>query len=124
MNSKLARAVALIAGLHILGGHWLLLQMAAWIGMFAVHTQDSSLSVAVSNTFDGKSPCALCEAVSSGQEEEREHQTFDVNFKVEAVLAVKVSLPPLKREDRVYFSHGWKPGDIRFKPHSPPPRLA
>ena len=36
----------------LLGGHWLLLQSVAWVGMIIDYSQNATLSEAISMTFD------------------------------------------------------------------------
>ena len=61
---RLSRNLVLAVLLLVMtGGHWALLQSAAWAGMLASHLRTQSLHVAVSQTFDGQHPCCLCKAI-------------------------------------------------------------
>lgn len=60
------RSVALLLVLS-LGLHWAVLQTVAWTGMLVSYTRDNGLSRAISMTFDGRHPCALCKVVQQGQ---------------------------------------------------------
>lgn len=63
------RAVRLLlcaALLYGSGAHWLLVQGAAWAGMVAARARTSSVAEAVTTTFDGRHPCAVCRAVRRG----------------------------------------------------------
>ena len=53
-----------------LGGHWAILQTAAWVGMTINYSQNGSLSAALTKTFDGKHPCKLCKMVSEAKKSE------------------------------------------------------
>ncbi len=53
-----------------LGLHWALLQTVAWTGMLVTYSRDASFQDAVSKTFDGEHPCALCKVIKSGRAEE------------------------------------------------------
>jgi hypothetical protein len=55
-----------------LGAHWALLQTVAWTGMVVSYSRDGFFAEAVSQTFDGKHPCRLCEVIQQGREEEKE----------------------------------------------------
>lgn len=124
MNSRFAKAIALIAGVHVLGGHWLTLQIVAWMGMFAVNSQQGDLGSALEKTFDGKHPCPLCCAVEAGQKKEKENQRkqlVDTINKVNAVAPAKVELPAPTPSLLVYFSFSRSAESIRIQPPSPPP---
>ena len=68
-----------------LGLHWAFLQTIAWTGMIVRHALAAPLSQAVSKTFDGKHPCALCKFIKSGRAEEEKQERKQVKpaFKLE-----------------------------------------
>ena len=70
MRGRLAIAVAFLALFLLAGGHWAILQTGAWTGMIVAYTKDGNVSTAISRTFDGKHPCALCCAVRDGRKQE------------------------------------------------------
>ncbi|MBL9160057.1 MAG: hypothetical protein JNJ70_21425 [Verrucomicrobiales bacterium] len=124
MNSPLAKGLALFAGVHLLGGHWLALQMVAWMGMFAVNSQQGDLAGALEKTFDGKHPCPLCAAVEAGQQKEKEQQQkqlVDSVNKVNAVLAVAMELPDRVESALVYSVLSESAETTTIRPPSPPP---
>ncbi|MEX2580335.1 MAG: hypothetical protein WD342_14850 [Verrucomicrobiales bacterium] len=92
MNTRLAGTIALVAAVHLLGGHWVVLQTVAWSGMFAAYTQDFSLGAAIGKTFDGGDPCSLCDAVKTGRDQERDAPFAESNTKLDAVLTKAVAL--------------------------------
>ena len=55
--------VATLLVVLTLGLHWALLQSFAWAGMFARFLQTDSPAQALTKTFDGRHPCALCKLV-------------------------------------------------------------
>ncbi|MCO5053617.1 MAG: hypothetical protein M9920_15160 [Verrucomicrobiae bacterium] len=55
-----------------MGAHWALLQPIAWVGMMISYSRDASFTEAVSKTFDGKHPCALCEVIQEGRQDSRQ----------------------------------------------------
>lgn len=95
--------------------------MVAWIGMFAVNSREGSLSSALEKTFDGKHPCPLCEAVESGRDQERNDVLVDSSNKVNAVLFVESTLPPVPSSDLVFFAGTAIPDSVTFAPRSRPP---
>ncbi|NLT70610.1 MAG: hypothetical protein GXX91_07930 [Verrucomicrobiaceae bacterium] len=124
MKSLAAHSLALIACLHLVGGHWLALNTVAWVGMFVENQRDGSLVEALEKTFDGQHPCALCHAIEKGQQDEGEKRPVELTSKVNAVLAPLVELPPLASTAHVYFERGDVPYSIRLSRPSPPPWCA
>lgn len=65
----------LLAALHLVGGHWGVLQMVAWSKMLAQYGEERGLAAAVQETFDGKHACSMCKKIAAGREEEREKKS-------------------------------------------------
>lgn len=55
-----------------LGLQWALLQSLAWTGMILSYSRNTSLTEAVSRTFDGHHPCPLCKAIQQARAEEKQ----------------------------------------------------
>jgi len=68
------RIAAVLVLVLSLGLHWALLQTVAWTGMLLTYSRGTSLSEAVTKTFDGQHPCALCKFVENGRAEEKEQE--------------------------------------------------
>ena len=68
---RLTQSLVLAAFMFSCGGHWCVLQGVAWIGMIHQYSQVVPLAEAVSMTFSGKYPCALCKAIAEKKESER-----------------------------------------------------
>ncbi len=65
---------------------WAVLQTAAWAGMaLSYSTRTGSLQEGLSQTFDGRHPCALCLAVERGRAQE--------NASLRAAAALPWALP-------------------------------
>jgi hypothetical protein len=127
VKSRASKAIALFAGVHLLGGHWLALQMVAWMGMFAANSQQGDLAGALEKTFDGKHPCPLCAAVEVGQQKEKEQQQkqlVDTVNKVNAVPMVAFVLPQPTETVFFYFETAGSCDFVSIRPPSPPPWLA
>ena len=79
------------------GGHWVFLQSVAWVGMVVSYSQNSSVSEALTKTFDGKHPCKLCKVVEQGKKQQEEHDIPLQKFKFEFVIDNSENLlfPPL-----------------------------
>lgn len=71
-----------------LGIHWTLLQTVAWTGMVISYSQRAPLREAISKTFDGKHPCALCKAIQKGRaaEQKRDSQQLTPSVKLDAAV--------------------------------------
>jgi hypothetical protein len=70
VRGRLAIAAAFLALFLLAGGHWAILQTGAWMGMIVAYAKDGNVSTAISRTFDGKHPCAVCSAVRDGRKQE------------------------------------------------------
>jgi hypothetical protein len=71
---KLARFCLILALLATVGGHWFVFQSFAWATMLVDNLQTSSLSEAVSRTFDGNHPCRMCKHISEQRKTEKQSE--------------------------------------------------
>jgi hypothetical protein len=76
-----------------LGWHWALLQTVAWSGMLIRYSRVETFQSALSKTFDGKHPCALCKVVQQGRSEEQNQdpqtpQTSKLDFAILPVSGI------------------------------------
>lgn len=94
---RLYKSVIVLALAGSIGLHWALLQSVAWVDMVASYSQDSTLSNALSKTFDGKHPCKLCQAVRAGRRSEKRQdaQNVETQSKFFLGLTPAVLYPPL-----------------------------
>jgi len=60
------------------------------MGMIVAYTKDGSVSTAISRTFDGKHPCALCCAVRDGRKQE-EKKAPGLQLELKKTLSFEVS---------------------------------
>jgi len=65
-------SLCLVAMVILNGGHWLALQSFAWGRMLVEFSKQDSILTAVSKTFDGRHPCALCLEVRAGLQRQRQ----------------------------------------------------
>ena len=77
------------------GTHWVVLQSVAWATMLVENAQSGDIGAAITKTFDGKHPCALCKVVSQGKHSEKKSAAH-ANFQKLDFLnqKVRVSLTP------------------------------
>lgn len=66
MHLPLVRHLVVTALLFSIGGHWVVLQSAAWTGMLVKFALQESVASALTKTFDGQHPCSLCKVVEHG----------------------------------------------------------
>jgi hypothetical protein len=114
-----------------MGGHWLIFQSFAWATMVVNFSHQGSLSWAISRTFDGQHPCAICISIQQGRQEEQaenKHQHPSVKPDEAPTLwcapaRVGLSLPSLLVSEAAPFVPGWHFGFLDSPP-TPPPRQA
>ena len=120
-SGKWLTVLALIVAI---GGHWALLQSAAWVGMAVKFSKTDSVSVALQKTFDGKHPCPLCKLVKSGKasEQKRDLQKIETKFDFQLVAGSCGLFPP--RPIRHFTPASEHADASRAAPLLPPPRAA
>lgn len=70
MRSRLGLLLCVIAGFQLLGGHWAVLQTAAWVGMVIEYSKSDGVEAGIAKTFDGKHPCQLCLSIAKNKQKE------------------------------------------------------
>lgn len=80
MFAKIGHGILIVALLAATGAHWAVLQSVAWTAMLANNLQEQSLTLAVSQTFDGEHPCCLCKAIAAGKKSEKKTE-FSIDLK-------------------------------------------
>ncbi len=96
----IAHLLLCIACLQLAGGHWVVLQVAAWTGMVVEYSAREGVVAGLGKTFDGQHPCSLCKVVSSGQLGDRDDskqapKVVAKPVKLESILLAEVELPPV-----------------------------
>jgi hypothetical protein len=108
----------------LIGGHWFVLQSAAWVSMAVNFSKTDSVSVALQKTFDGKHACKLCKIVKAGQASEKKQDLQKLEAKVDFQLAAGSSglFPPRPIRHFTPFLAG--PELCAPAPALPPPKVA
>jgi hypothetical protein len=84
---RFAIALAFVAFFQLVGGHWAVLQVGAWMGMMVIYSKDEGVSTAITKTFDGNHPCPLCAAVQDGRkQEEKKAPALQLELKKEFLM--------------------------------------
>lgn len=125
---RLARLTLLIALMLSIGGHWALIQTAAWTGMIVKYSRDASLSVAIAKTFDGRHPCALCRLVDGAEKTPAPAKPAspgkDLQFKLDCFVETEVNPPVVFASSSRLSEKGSRQAFARAeRPRTPPPRL-
>jgi hypothetical protein len=81
--ARLSKWFTVLALVMVIGGHWALLQSAAWLGMVVSFSQTDSVSVALEKTFDGQHPCPVCKLVKAGQASEKKQDLQKLETKLD-----------------------------------------
>lgn len=122
MRSRLGLVLCLIAGFQLLGGHWAVLQTAAWMGMVIDYSKSDGVEAGIAKAFDGKHPCQLCLSIAKNKQRESK-QTANVS-PAKLYLVNQTSrwslTPPVafwQLATSFYPFHGTSP-----RPPVPPPR--
>ena len=124
MHRKFGQLVVVFALIFSIGGHWVLLQSVAWVGMFAKNVRTCSVTEALEKTFDGQHPCGLCKVVEAGKKSEQKQPLtkleVKIDFWLEPVTCLLVA-PPAGVHAR---PHADLFSSRTETPPTPPPRLA
>lgn len=84
--------------LLLTGGHWGLLQVVAWTRMAIVYSRSESMPAALSHTFDGRHPCALCKLIRQTQPSPRQAELQQTVTRLDTPfaegLALRLPEPP------------------------------
>ena len=122
MKSRLGLALCLIAGFQLFGGHWAILQTAAWARMVVKYSKTDGVEAGIAKTFDGKHLCSLCLSIAKNKEEEGK-QTTNVN-QVKLDLACEIfcwALTPPSAVGELDVPRHLLTGSTH-RPSVPPPR--
>lgn len=121
---RLGHLLLILALLVATDGHWAVLQTVAWTSMLANNLQTDSFEAAVTKTFDGEHPCAMCKVIKQGHSEERKQN----QLKPKSGLKLEFPLPA----ENLFFIVPATADDLRSvaifsslfptKPPTPPPR--
>jgi hypothetical protein len=121
--ARTGRAVIVVALCLSLGAHWALLQSLAWGSMIVCYSRGAPLAEAITKTFDGNHPCALCKHVAAGSKSDKKETAEVGPFKPDLICGTQhISVAPCSRDFAfakflvMLVSHG-------DPPPIPPPRL-
>jgi hypothetical protein len=124
MWPAIGRVTTIFALCLAIGLHWAALQSVAWTAMLIDYSKHTTLRQALTQTFDGDHPCAMCKGINAAQHSPKKQQA-----------PLVVSKPDLICTTRTFgfirsFTQFWfPPSRAAFSEHGesppvPPPRLA
>jgi hypothetical protein len=86
--ARFGNLFAVVTLVAMLGAHWAMLQTVAWTTMLADNLHSVSFCDAMTETFDGQHPCALCKAIAAAKQSEKKTEF--------SFPSQKLEFPPLK----------------------------
>ena len=109
---------AVLLVLAFTGGHWMILQTAAWAKMIVDYSRAAPLKTAIEQTFDGEHPCSMCKAIRQARQPAKDHELQplperDLSLFVEARPSGLIFLP--------YSGMKGTPAFLRVSHEDPPP---
>jgi hypothetical protein len=117
-----SRAILVLTLCFAVGGHWAALQSVAWASMLVQYSSRAPLSLAVSQTFDGRHPCGLCKGITAAQQSQKKRDAQPVSIKVDLICATRtVTLLP-RYTDFVFNAFEMRAFERVHSPPTPPPR--
>ena len=120
--SHIARAVVVLALCLSIGAHWVVLQSVAWGTMIARYSQQTSLTQAVAQTFDGDHPCNLCKRISSARHSEKKSDAQSVTIKPDLICATRRIILLPRSADYLFARVDMTATLLAHSPPTPPPR--
>ena len=105
-----------------MGGHWTVLQSAAWASMLANNLRACSLPEAVKRTFDGHHPCKLCCQIAAGKKSEKQAELSLPAKKLEFTHFQTVFVFVAPAHFRLTGESASSVDSLTYAPPVPPPR--
>jgi hypothetical protein len=119
----IGRATTIFALCLAIGLHWAALQSVAWTAMLIEYSKHTTLRQALTRTFDGDHPCAICKGISAAQHSPKKQQAPSVVNKPDLICTTRTfefirSFEQFQfpRSSAAFSEHG-------KSPPVPPPRL-
>lgn len=121
---RLGKWLVVLSLVGMIGGHWALLQSAAWVRMTAKFSKHEPVAVALEKTFSGKFPCQLCKLVKEGKatEKKQDLQKLEAKFEFTADAGSRWFFPP--RPIRHFIPESKPIVWLSQTPPTPPPEPA
>ncbi len=121
---RLTHLIVLTAFVFSCGGQWYVLQSIAWVKMLHDYSQMVPFTEAVSMTFSGQYPCAICKAIAEKKQSENDKICSLEKFEKKFFPPVSITLV---RPTAVSFQYTDYLNSLQARseaPPTPPPRPA
>ncbi len=112
--------LALVIGM---GGHWVVLQSAAWARMLVDYSRDASLAVAIEKTFDGQHPCSLCKRIDQVEKSQKSGTATQPPLEIKAVLTTSLQVAEFSGERMIFGRFVPRQAVWQTQPPTPPPQF-
>lgn len=122
MLTWIGRVLTVLALCSAIGLHWIALQSIAWTAMIVEYSKCAPLPQAISRTFDGAHPCALCHVVTKGKASEEKRKAQAQMPKIDIVVVVREIRLRTRDISFEYPSRSFVFAELRHSPPAPPPR--
>ena len=123
MWSAIGRTTTIFALCLAIGLHWAALQSVAWTAMLIEYSKHTTLRQALSQTFDGDHPCAMCRGINAAQHSPKKQQTPSVVSKPDLICSTR-SFEFIRAFEQLEFPRSSaRFSEQRESPPVPPPRL-
>jgi hypothetical protein len=122
VKTRFAQILCGVALCQLLGGHWAILQTAAWVGMAFEYCAHDGVQAGLTETFDGTHPCDLCKSIAKNRTAEKNHSTLIELGKINPIL--QAGAPTLAPPSNFWYRQlieAHARGVVR-SPLVPPPR--
>ncbi len=108
------------------GAQWLLLQSVAWTSMLVNFSQETSLTEALEKTFDGSSPCSLCDHIATAKKSAGTDDAAmqESGHNLRGILPTALPLPAPLSAPYHYPAVSFELLHRAEQPSTPPPRAA
>jgi len=122
--SSLPRLLVALALAGSIGLHWAFFQSVAWVGMVISYSQQAPLTKALSQTFDGKHPCSLCQKIAEAKKGQHKSERQFEAKKLECVNPLRVNGFFLATAFLTHRCGNTSAPFLSYRPPLPPPRTA
>jgi hypothetical protein len=122
MWRAIGRATTILALCLAIGLHWAALQSLAWTTMLIEYSKHTTLSQAITQTFDGDHPCAMCKGINAAQHSPKKQQATSTASKPDLICIARPFdfIPPFEQFQFARISTVFS--QSRQSPPTPPPR--
>ncbi|MBV9390341.1 MAG: hypothetical protein JOY96_00460 [Verrucomicrobia bacterium] len=118
----LAKSLAVVAALQLLGGQWLVLQTTAWVEMIVHYSRSNNIENAISQTFDGNHLCPFCLSIAKAKRDQQKQPGQSASGKINLVCQRAAWLLTIPYRYRIWRPFLFPTVTIAVPPSVPPPR--